>query len=132
MIISETREWCFLDMASISSFHRSLDWAPVNHGTGVIFDVGDPTTGMLTLELESFLIEIDEGSIKNVGATDKSASVKLFGVETAEAREFGDRRVKLVFEDDDGNEVQVALFPDDVRKIARDIEALEDDSPVFE
>jgi hypothetical protein len=53
-------------------------------------------------------------------------------VETAEAREFGDKRVKIVCEDGEGNEVQVALFPEQVREIADDIEAMEDDSPVFE
>ncbi|MDG5818697.1 hypothetical protein [Natronococcus sp. A-GB7] len=87
---------------------------------------------MLSLSLEEFMIELNEGSIKNVGPTNKSATVKLFDVEAAEAREFGDKRVKLVFEDEDGNEVQVSLFPEDVRKIVKDVEALEDDSPVFE
>ncbi|ELY51927.1 hypothetical protein [Natronorubrum bangense] len=87
---------------------------------------------MLTLSLEEFMVELNEGSIKNVGPTNKSATVKLFDVESAEAREFGDKRVKLVFEDEDGSEIQVSLFPDDVRKIVDDIEALEDESPVFE
>ncbi|NKE34761.1 hypothetical protein GWG54_02815 [Natronococcus sp. JC468] len=87
---------------------------------------------MLSLSLEEFMVELNEGSIKNVGPTNKSATVKLFDVEEAEAREFGDKRVKLVFEDEDGNEVQVSLFPEDVRKIVDDVEALEDDSPVFE
>jgi hypothetical protein len=87
---------------------------------------------MLALTLEEFMIELNDGSIKNVGPKNKSATVKLFDVESAEAREFGDKRVKLVFEDEDGNEVQVSLFPEDVRRIASDIEALEDDSPVFE
>ncbi|WP_293032703.1 hypothetical protein [Natronococcus sp.] len=87
---------------------------------------------MLSLSLEEFMVELNEGSIKNVGPTNKSATVKLFDVEEAGAREFGDKRVKLVFEDEDGNEVQVSLFPEDVRKIVKDVEALEDDSPVFE
>lgn len=87
---------------------------------------------MLNLNLEHFMIELTDGSIKNVGPTNKSATAKLFGVERAEAREFGDKRVKLVFEDDDGNEVQVALFPEHARAILRDIQAMEDDSPVFE
>ncbi|SIS04260.1 hypothetical protein [Natronorubrum thiooxidans] len=87
---------------------------------------------MLTLTLEEFMVELTEGSIKNVGPTNKSATVKMFDVESAEAREFGDKRVKLVFEDEDGNEIQVSLFPEDVRKIASEIDALEDDSPVFE
>ena len=87
---------------------------------------------MLALELEEFMIELKEGAIANVGPTNKAATAKLFDVEHAEAREFGDKRVKLVFEDGEGNELQVALFPDDVRKVVRDVEALEDDSPVFE
>lgn len=87
---------------------------------------------MLTLDIDQFMLELEDGAFKNVGPPTKSASVKLFDVEDAEAREFGDKRVKLVFEDGDGNEVQVALFPEDVRKIVRDVEALEDDSPVFE
>ena len=87
---------------------------------------------MLTLELSEFMIELTEGSIKNVGPTNKTATVKLFDVNRVEAREFGDKRVKLVFEDDSGNEVQVALFPGEVREIVDDVAALEDDSPVFE
>lgn len=87
---------------------------------------------MLSLDLDAFVFSLKEGSISNVGPTNKSATAKLFDVERAEAREFGDKRVKLVFEDGDGNEVQVALFPEDVRKVVGDVEALEDDSPVFE
>ena len=87
---------------------------------------------MLTLQLEEFTVELKEGSIKNVGPTNKSGTAKLFDVESAEAREFGDKRVKLVFADGEGNEVQVALFPEDVRSIVDDVEALEEDSPVFE
>ena len=87
---------------------------------------------MLALTLEDFMVELNDGSIKNVGPSNKSATVKMFDVDAAEAREFGDKRVKLVFEDEDGSEIQVSLFPEDVRKIASDIEALEDDSPVFE
>lgn len=87
---------------------------------------------MLSLTLSDFMIELKDGSIKNVGPANKSASAKLFDVTEAKAREFGDKRVKLVFEDEDGNEIQVALFPEDVRAIVKDVERLEDDSPVFE
>jgi len=87
---------------------------------------------MLALSIEDFLVELKDGSIKNVGPATKSASAKLFDVESAEAREFGDKRVKLVFADDEGNEVEVALFPEHVRAIVDDVEALEADSPVFE
>ena len=87
---------------------------------------------MLNLNLESFMIELTEGSIKNVGPTNKSASAKLFDVDSAEAREFGDSRVKVVAEDADGNEVQIALSPEDARAIAGDIESLREESRVFE
>jgi hypothetical protein len=86
---------------------------------------------MLSLQLEEFLIELKNGSVKNVGPPNKSATAKLFDVENAEARAFGDKRVKLVFEDDEGNEVQVALSPEGVEKLLDDVEALRDD-PVFE
>ncbi|AFO56139.1 MULTISPECIES: hypothetical protein [Natrinema] len=87
---------------------------------------------MLALTLEEFMLELNDGAIKNVGPNNKEATAKLFDVDTAEAREFGDKRIKLVFEDEDDNEVQVSLFPEDVRRIADDIEALEEDSPVFD
>ncbi|WP_440006171.1 hypothetical protein [Halomicrococcus sp. SG-WS-1] len=87
---------------------------------------------MLNLLVDDFMVELKDGAIRNVGPSNKTGTAKLFDVETAEAREFGDKRVKLVFEDDEGNEVQVALFPEQVRKVAADIENLEDDSPVFE
>ncbi|WP_134671865.1 hypothetical protein [Halorussus marinus] len=87
---------------------------------------------MLNLIVEDFMVELKDGAIQNVGPSNKTASAKLFDVESAEAREFGDKRVKIVCEDEEGNEVQVALFPEEVREIAADIEAMEDDSPVFE
>jgi hypothetical protein len=87
---------------------------------------------VLNINLSEFMIELKDGSIKNVGPANKHAEAKLFDVADAEAREFGDKRVKLVFSDDSGNEVQVALFPEDVRDVVADVEAMEDDSPVFE
>jgi hypothetical protein len=87
---------------------------------------------VLNLRLDEFMVELKDGSLKNVGPTNKSAEAKLFDVSSAEAREFGDKRIKLVFEDGEGNEVQVALFPEEAREIADDIEALEAESPVFE
>ncbi len=87
---------------------------------------------MLTLQLDDFMLELKDGAIKNVGPSNKTATAKLFDVEQATAREFGDKRVKLVFEDAEGSEIQVALFPEDVRAIAEDIERLEGESPVFE
>lgn len=87
---------------------------------------------MLTIAIDDFAVELKDGSLSNVGAPTKSATVKLFDVSSVDTREFGDKRVKVVFEDGDGNEVQVALFPEQVRAIVDDIEALEEDSPVFE
>ena len=87
---------------------------------------------MLTLQLDDFMLELKDGAIKNVGPSNKTATAKLFEVEQATAREFGDKRVKLVFEDAEGSEIQVALFPEDVRSIAEDIDQLEAESPAFE
>lgn len=87
---------------------------------------------MLTLSIEDFLLELKDGSFKNVGPATKSAEVKLFDVESASAREFGDKRVKLEFADDEGNELQVALFPEDVEALAADIDQLREESRVFE
>jgi len=78
------------------------------------------------------MIELDEGSIKNVGGPTKSGVAKLFDVDAAEARAFGDKRLKLAFEDADGNEVEVALFPEDVLTLVEDVEQLREDGAVFE
>ncbi|ELY93380.1 hypothetical protein C483_05423 [Natrialba hulunbeirensis JCM 10989] len=87
---------------------------------------------MLALTLEEFMLELNDGAIKNIGPNNKEATVKLFDVDGAEAREFGDKRVKLVFDDEDGNEVQVSLFPEDVEKLVEDISDLQENSAVFE
>jgi len=87
---------------------------------------------MLTLDIESFMFELKEGAIKHVGPSNKSATVKLYDVEDAEVREFGDERAKIACTDEDGNEVEIALFPDEAREIAREIESLEADSEIFE
>ena len=87
---------------------------------------------MLSLDLERFMFELKEGAIKHVGASNKTATAKLYDVEGIDVREFGDERVKLGFEDEDGNEVEVALFPDQAREVARGIEVLEDESGIFE
>ncbi|WP_247009458.1 hypothetical protein [Halorientalis litorea] len=87
---------------------------------------------MLSLQLDDFMLELKDGSLKNVGPADKSATTKLYDVESVEVREFGDKRVKLAFADESGNEVEIALFPTDASEVARGIELLEDESPVFE
>jgi hypothetical protein len=87
---------------------------------------------MLSLDLEQFMFELKEGAIKHMGPSNQSATAKLYDVEGVEVREFGDKRLKLAFTDEDGNEVEIALFPDEAREVARGIEVLEDDSAVFE
>ncbi|WP_254837582.1 hypothetical protein [Natronomonas marina] len=87
---------------------------------------------MLNLNVDSFMVEFKDGSIENVGAPNKSASAKLFDVEDVEARAFGDSQVKLVASDADGNEVQVALFPEQAEAVVEDVEALREEGPVFE
>ncbi|QLH78971.1 hypothetical protein HZS55_17450 [Halosimplex rubrum] len=87
---------------------------------------------MFTLDLAEFTFELKDGAIKHVGPSNKSATAKLYDVEGVEVREFGDERVKLAFEDEDGNEVEVALFPEAATEVARGIEALEEDGRVFE
>lgn len=87
---------------------------------------------MLTLQLDTFDFELKEGSVKNVGPTNTAATAKLFDVNGVEAREFGDKRIKCVFEDDEGNEVQVALFPEQARALREGIEALEAGGRAFD
>lgn len=82
---------------------------------------------MLNLNLESFMIELKDGSIKNVGPTNKSATAKLFDPESVEARAFGDSQLKIVASDADGNEVQIALFPEDAAAIAEDIASVREE-----
>jgi hypothetical protein len=87
---------------------------------------------MLSLQLDEFMVELKDGSIKNVGPANKSATAKLYDVESVDVREFGDERVKIGVEDAEGNEVEIALFPEQAREIARGIEMLEEESRVFE
>ena len=87
---------------------------------------------MLSLQLEEHILEHKDAPIKNVGPTNKSATAKLYDVEGVDVREFGDERVKLAFEDEEGNEIEIALFPDEAQEIARGIEMLEEESRVFE
>jgi len=87
---------------------------------------------MLNLDLDRFMFELKEGAVKHVGPSNRAATAKLYDVEGVEVREFGDKRVKLAFEDEDGNEVEVALFPEEAREVARGIELLEEESRVFE
>lgn len=87
---------------------------------------------MLYLELSDFMIEVDEGSIKNVGGPTKSGTAKLYHVADAEARAFGDDQVKLSFADEDGSEVEVALDPEDVEGLLDDVAEIRGETGVFE
>ena len=87
---------------------------------------------MLTLDIDQFMLELDDGTLKHVGASNKSATVKLYDIEAIEVREFGDERVKLACEDDGGNEVEVALGPEEASAVASQLGQLEDESRVFE
>lgn len=87
---------------------------------------------MLSLELDEFMVELKEGSVKNMGPTNKAVTAKLFDVDTIEAREFGDRRIKIVAEDGEGNEIQIALDPDQGTAVRKAIEGLEAESRVFD
>ena len=77
---------------------------------------------MLALELTDFMIELKEGTINNIGGPTKAASAKLFDVESVEVRAFGDNRVKVVCSDEAGNEIEIALFPEHIEAVERDIE----------
>lgn len=87
---------------------------------------------MLTLDLDDFMFELKEGTLEHVGASNRSATAKLYDVTGVDVREFGDERVKIGFTDDEGNEVEVALFTEEAREVARGIEMLEDEGQVFE
>lgn len=72
---------------------------------------------MLTVDLEEFAFELDEGAIKHVGASSTTASASLYDVASLEVRAFGDDRIKLAFADEDGNELEVALFSDQLDEL---------------
>ena len=81
---------------------------------------------MLTIDLDDFMIELEEGTVKHVGAPTKSATVKLYHVDEAGAREFGDR-VKLEFGDGEGNRVEIALDSERAESLASEIDRLADE-----
>ena len=79
---------------------------------------------MITVSLSDFVLELKEGVVKHVGPSTKTAEVKLYDVVAVEARPFGDERTKLVFEDDAGSVVHVAVTPDQARALAGDLAEL--------
>lgn len=86
---------------------------------------------MFTLDIDRFMFELKDGALKHVGSSTKSATAKLYDVESTSVRAFGDERVKLTCEDDSGNEIEVALDPEMARDVADEIETLEDESDLF-
>jgi hypothetical protein len=87
---------------------------------------------VLNLNVSQFTVSLKDGSIENVGAPNKSASAKLFDVDSVEVREFGDSQAKVVASDDSGNEVQIALSPEDVETVAEDVAELRAEGRLFE
>ena len=76
---------------------------------------------MLALDVKDFMVQLKDGAINNIGGPTKSATAKLFGIESSHARAFGDNRVKIICQDDTGNEIQLALFPEHVHRLEADI-----------
>jgi len=87
---------------------------------------------MLTLDIDQFMLELKDGAFKNVGPSNKQATVKLYDVEGVDVREYGDKRVKLAFEDEQGSEVEVALFPEQARAVREGLELLESESDTLD
>lgn len=87
---------------------------------------------MLTLAIDDLMLELEDGTVKHVGTKTKAATVKLYHVDTAEARAFGDDQCKLAFADDEGNKVEVALDLDAADElataVANVVDTLETDS----
>ena len=86
---------------------------------------------MLTLDLDGLMIELKEGTVKHVGASNASAEAKLYDVEGVDVRTFGDERVKIAVDDGEGNEVEVALFPDEAEALLAGLETVRAESDVF-
>ena len=87
---------------------------------------------MLYLNLKSFTVELKDGSIENVGPPEKAATAKLFDAEAATLRAFGDSQLKFVARDADGNEIQAALFPEQVEGLLEDAAELRADGDVLD
>ena len=79
---------------------------------------------MIVINIEDFSIEIKNSIIKNVGGPQKSASVKFFDVEDIEIRRFGKDQIKLCFEDEEKNRVEIAISGEEGDKIGQKIKSL--------
>jgi hypothetical protein len=87
---------------------------------------------MLNLDLDQFMFELKDGAVKHVGPSNRAATAKLYDVEGVDVRGFGDKRVKLAFEDESGNEVEIALFPEQAQEVARGVEMLQEEGELFD
>lgn len=87
---------------------------------------------MLTFDIEQFMLELKDGGFKNIGSSNKQATIKMYDVEGVDVREYGDKRVKLTFEDEQGSEIEVALFPEQVKAVASGLEMIESETDVLE
>ncbi|MFC6989097.1 hypothetical protein ACFQJD_10965 [Haloplanus sp. GCM10025708] len=87
---------------------------------------------MLTIDVDDFAFELKDGTVKHVGASTTSATVKLYHATAATARQFGDSQVKLAFDDEEGNEVEIALDPEQVSSLVEAVEVLREEGPISE
>lgn len=87
---------------------------------------------MITVDLDDFMFELKDGALKHVGASNRTATVKLYDVESVDVREFGDERLKVSCEDDTGNQVEIALPPNLATQVRQAVEQFEGESEVFE
>jgi hypothetical protein len=87
---------------------------------------------MFTLDIDRFMFELKDGTLKHVGSSTKSATAKLYDVTEVGVREFGDERVKISVGDDSGTELEVALDPAEARELSDELDRLEGESGIFE
>ncbi len=84
---------------------------------------------MMTISIDDFMLELKDGSIKNIGAATKTGTIKLYDVTETTARKFGDDRAKLAFDDADDNHVEVAIpgdaIPDLIATLDDVVDSLE-------
>ena len=87
---------------------------------------------MFTLNMDSFMFELKDGTVKHVGASNAAATAKLYDVTEVESRAFGDDRVKVAFADDEGNEVEVALFAEEAAQLRAELDSLAEESDLID
>lgn len=85
---------------------------------------------MLTVALDDFMVELKDGAFHHVGASTKSGTAKLYDITEAEARAFGDERVKFAFADDSGNSIEVALHPGELEQLLDDVESVRESGSI--